>query len=296
MPPSSSLSPFKGIACVIVGGALLALNSTVVKFLVADYTPGQIMTLRALFVYLVVAAFVWRDGGLHTLRVRSVTGQLTRASCLALTTFLMIQSVERLPLGDVFAINHASPLIMTAMAVVFLGERVGWRRWSAVAAGFVGVLIMLRPTAAAFQVAALLPLLVAFFSALRDIITRRLAATDSSTATFFVTTTVILLAGLTLSAVTGWNPVKGGDLWLFALAAAFQGVAHFLMIEAFRFAEAKVIAPFKYATILWAMAIGFVFWGDVPDLWIITGGSIVVASGLYILHRQRLRRAKPLPA
>lgn len=293
-PPS--LSPFKGIACVIVGGALLALNSTVVKFLVEDYTPGQIMTLRALFVYFVVAAFVWRDGGLHTLRVRSVGGQLARASCLALTTFLMILSVERLPLGDVFAINHASPLIMTAMAVLFLGERVGWRRWSAVAAGFVGVLIMLRPTAAAFQVAALLPLLVAFFSALRDIITRRLAATDSSTATFFVTTTVVLLAGLTLAAFTGWNPLRGEDIWLFALAAAFQGVAHFLMIEAFRFAEAKVVAPFKYATILWAMVIGFLFWGDVPDLWIITGGSIVVASGLYILHRQRLRRAKPQPA
>jgi drug/metabolite transporter (DMT)-like permease len=296
MPPSSSLSPFKGIACVIVGGALLALNSTVVKFLVEDYTPGQIMTLRALFVYFVVAAFIWRDGGLRTLRVRSITGQLARASCLALTTFLMILSVERLPLGDVFAINHASPLIMTAMAVVFLGEKVGWRRWSAIAAGFIGVLIMLRPTAAAFQAAALLPLLVAFFSALRDIITRRLAATDSSTATFFVTTTVILLAGLTLSAFTGWNPIRGEDIWLFALAAAFQGVAHFLMIEAFRFAEAKVVAPFKYATILWAMVIGFVFWGDVPDLWIITGGSIVVASGLYILHRQRLMRARVQPA
>ena len=296
MPVSSSLSPFKGIACVVVGGALLALNSTVVKFLVADYTPGQIMSLRALFVYVVVAAFVWRDGSIRTLRIRNAGGQIARASCLALTTFLMILSVERLPLGDVFAINHASPLMMTALAVVFLGERVGWRRWAAIGTGFVGVLIMLRPTAAAFQAAALLPLLVAFFSAVRDIITRRLAATDSSTATFFVTTTVILIAGLALSAFSGWKPIQGADIWLFALAALFQGVAHFLMIEAFRFAEAKVVAPFKYATILWAMVIGFVFWGDVPDIWIVSGGSLVVASGLYILHRQRLRRLKPQPA
>jgi drug/metabolite transporter (DMT)-like permease len=138
--------------------------------------------------------------------------------------------------------------------------------------------------------------MVAFVSAVRDIITRRLAATDSSTATFFVTTTVILLAGLTLSAFSGWNPIRGEDVWLFALAAVFQGLGHFLTIEAFRLAEAKVVAPFKYATILWAMIIGFLFWGDVPDLWIITGGSIVVASGLYILHRQRLRRAKAQPA
>lgn len=288
---STSLSPFKGIACVLAGGALLALNSAVVKFLVEDYTPGQIMSLRALFVFVVVAVFVWRGGGLRTLRIRSYKGQIARASTLAFTGFLMILSVDYLPLGDVFAINHASPVIMTALAVVFLGERVGWRRWSAVFAGFVGVLIMMRPTAAAFQAAAILPLLVAFGSAVRDIITRKLAATESSNATFFVTTVVIFLFGLALSLFSGWNPIDVADLWLFALAALFQGIAHFLMIEAFRFAEAKVIAPFKYATILWAMVMGFVFWGDVPDLWIIFGGSIVVASGLYILHRQRLRRA-----
>jgi drug/metabolite transporter (DMT)-like permease len=294
MTSSSSLSPIKGIACVVGGGALLALNSTVVKFLVADYPAGQIMAVRALFVYLVVAAFVWRDGSIRTLRVRSPVGQLVRALCLASTTFLMILSVERLPLGDVFAINHASPLIMTALAVVFLGERVGWRRWLAVAVGFAGVLIMLRPTAAAFQAAALLPLAVAFLSAVRDVITRYISATDSSTATFAVTTTVILMAGLGLSAFSGWAPIQGDDLWLFVLAALFQGVAHFLSIEAFRLAETKVVAPFKYATILWAMAIGYVFWGDVPDVWIITGGTIVVASGLYILHRHRLRREKAL--
>lgn len=289
---SSSLSPIRGIACVVGGGALLALNSTVVKFLVADYPPGQIMAVRALFVFVIVAAFVWRDGGVRSLRIRSPIGQLVRALCLASSTCLMILSVQRLPLGDVFAINHASPLIMTALAVVFLGERVGWRRWLAILVGFVGVLIMLRPSAAAFQPAALLPLAVAMISATRDVITRRISATDTSTVTFAVTTTVILLAGLGLSAFTGWAPIHLRDLWLFALAGFFQGLAHFLMIEAFRFAEAKVVAPFKYATILWAMVIGYVFWGDVPDNWIITGGTIVVASGLYILHRQRRARVK----
>jgi drug/metabolite transporter (DMT)-like permease len=292
MSSPTSISPIKGIACVVGGGALLALNSTVAKFLVADYPAGQIMVVRALFVFVLVAVLVWRDGGMRTLRIRSPIGQLSRALCLATTTFLMILSVERLPLGDVFAINHAAPLIMTALAVIFLGERVGWRRWLAITTGFIGVLIMLRPTAAAFQIAALLPLTVAFFSAVRDVITRRISATDSSTATFTVTTTVILLAGLGLCLFSGWVPIRPEHLWLFALAALFQGLAHFLTIEAFRLAEAKVVAPFKYATILWAMAIGYVFWGDVPDVWIIAGGTIVVASGLYILHRQRRERAK----
>ena len=289
---SSSISPVRGIACMVTGGAFLALNSTVVKFLVEDYPPGQIMALRALFVFVIVAAFVWRDGGVATLRIRAPVGQTVRALTLAASTFLMILSVQYLPLGDVFAINHASPLIMTALAAFFLREQVGWRRWMAVMAGFVGVLIMLRPTAAAFQVAALLPLTVAFLSASRDVITRRISATDSSTAIFAVTTTIIFIAGLVLSAFTGWAPLALADLWLFALAALFQGLAHFLMIETFRLAEAKIVAPFKYATILWAFIIGYLFWGDVPDAWILTGGSIVVASGLYILHRERQRRRK----
>ena len=273
MPSPSSISPVKGIACMIAGGLFLALNSTVVKFLVDDYTSAQIMVVRALFVYFVVAALVWRDGGVATLRVRNYGGQLARALCLASSTFLMILSVERLPLGDVFAINHASPLILTAMAAFLLGERVGWRRWCAVLTGFLGVLIMLRPTPAAFQVAALLPLSVAVLSATRDVITRKISATDSSTATLAVTTTVILVVGLGLCLVTGWKPIDPADLWLFALA------------------EAKIVAPFKYCTIVWAMVIGYLFWGDVPDAWILTGGSLVVASGLYILHRERKRRA-----
>ena len=274
---------------MVAGGLGLALNSTVVKFLVDDYPPGQIMVLRGLFVCLIVAAFVWRDGGVATLRIGNYPGQLTRALCLATTTYLMIRSVEFLPLGDVFAINHASPLIITALAVPILGERVGWRRWLAVSVGFAGVLIMLRPTPAAFQVAALLPLSVAFISAVRDIITRILAVTDSSTATFAVTTGVIILAGIILSLFSGWAPIQPADVWLFALAALFQGTAHFLLIETFRFAEAKIVAPFKYATILWAMLIGYLFWGEAPDAWIIGGGALVVASGLYVLHRTARR-------
>jgi len=289
--PSStfSISRFKGIVCMIAAGALLALNSTIVKFLVVDYPPGQIMVLRGLLIFLIIGALIKRDGGIATLRISHPIGQLARALCLASSTFMMILSVKFLPLGDVFAINHASPLILTAIAAIALHERVGWRRWSAVIAGFIGTLIMLRPTPAAFQVAALLPLAVAFLSAARDAITRRISSGDSSTATLAITTGVIVLGGVAMSLVTGWAPLRAGDLWLFVLCALFQGSAHFLMIETFRLAEAKVVAPFKYASILWAVLIGYLFWNDIPDGWILTGGSIVVASGLYILHRERQR-------
>lgn len=109
------------------------------------------MVVRGLFVCLIVGALIVRNGGVATLKITHPFGQTARALCLASTTLLMILSVERLPLGDVFAINHASPLILTAMAAVILLERVGWRRWNAVGTGFAGVLVMLRPTAAAFQ-------------------------------------------------------------------------------------------------------------------------------------------------
>jgi drug/metabolite transporter (DMT)-like permease len=274
---------------MVGAGAFLALNSTVVKFLVVDYPPGQIMVLRGLFVCLFVGVLVARDGGVATLKINHPIGQFVRALCLAATTLLMILSVERLPLGDVFAINHASPLILTAMAALILRERVGWRRWSAVTVGFIGTLVMLRPTPAAFQIAALLPLAVAFLSAVRDVITRRIAIRDSTTVTLAVTTAVIMTSGLGLSLFSGWAPLRMSDLWLFALVAVFQGTAHFLMIETFRLSEAKVVAPFKYATILWAFAIGYLFWKDVPDGWILAGGAIVVASGLYVLHRERQR-------
>jgi drug/metabolite transporter (DMT)-like permease len=288
-PARGSISSLGGIACMVSGGLGLALNSAVAKFLVADYPPGQILFIRALFIYGIIAVLVWRDGGIATLRIRNYPGQTARALCLASSTYLMVVSVGLLPLGDVFAINHASPLILTAMAALFLGESVGWRRWTAILVGFAGILVMLRPTPAAFQWAALVPLLVALLSATRDVITRHITNTESSTAILAYSTTIIMLAGLATAAFVDWRPVAWGDLYVFALAALFQGTAHFLMIETFRLAEAKVVAPFKYSTILWAMIIGFLIWGDLPDAWIITGGALVVGSGLYILHRERRR-------
>jgi len=288
-PATGSLSSLSGIACMVGGGLGLALNSAVAKFLVADYHPGQILFVRALFIYVIIALLVWRDGGLATLRIRNYPGQTARALCLAASTYLMVVSVDLLPLGDVFAINHASPLILTALAALFLGEKVGWRRWSAIFVGFGGILVMLRPTPAAFQWAAFVPLLVALLSAARDVITRYITNTESSTAILAYTTTIVMLAGLATAPFTDWRPIPWSDLYVFALAALFQGTAHFLMIETFRLAEAKIVAPFKYSSILWAMVIGYLIWSDVPDTWITSGATLVVGSGLYILHRERRR-------
>jgi len=289
-PATGSLSSLGGIACMVGGGLALALNSAVAKFLVADYPPGQILFVRALFIFVVIALLVRRDGGPATLRIRNYKGQTARALCLASSTYLMVVSVGLLPLGDVFAINHASPLILTALAALFLGEGVGWRRWAAILVGFTGILIMLRPTPAAFQWAAFIPLFVALLSATRDVITRHITNTESSTAILAYTTTIIMLVGLATAPFVDWQPISWSDLYIFALAALFQGTGHFLMIETFRLAEAKIVAPFKYSTILWAVLLGYLIWGDIPDAWIVSGGALVVGSGLYILRRERRRK------
>ena len=197
-----------------------------------------------------------------------------------------------LPLADAAALLFAGPLFITALAIPMLGEHVGWRRWSAVFVGFVGVLIMLRPTPEAIQPLAIIPITAALSSAFRDIITRRISATESSNAIMFWSNAALLCAAALTSAF-GWEPMRLIDLVFLALLGTVVGVAHWVMIEAFRLAEAAVISPFKYTAIVWASLFGYFFWGTVPDAYILSGGALVIASGLYILHREtRLHLAR----
>jgi drug/metabolite transporter (DMT)-like permease len=172
-----------------------------------------------------------------------------------------------------------------------LGERIGWRRWAAVAVGFCGVLVMLRPTTGVFQILALVPLAAALVSSLRDIVGRRLTRTETSHSMMLVgNATLIGLSALTLA--FGWLPVAWRDLALMAGAGCLIGVGQFLMIEAYRAAEAAVVAPLKYSGIVWAVLLGWLVWGHLPDAFVVAGSLIVVASGLFILHMET-RRGRP---
>jgi len=283
-----SAAPLKGIAYMVVGGAFLTANDAVLKWLTGVYLTGQIMALRGLFVLLPIAFLVWRQGGVSSLRVGSVRGQGFRAGLVVTGTFLFVTGLEYLPLADAISITFAGPLFITAMAAAILGEAVGWRRWAAVVVGFTGVVLIMRPGSGAMQWAALLPLAASFTGALRDIVTRHLAGRESSVAILAVTTVTVIFAGL-LTLPFGWQPVAGPDVLLFALGGILLGSAHYCLIEAFRYAEAALVAPFKYASIIWAVLFGFAIWGDLPDAWTLLGSAVVVASGLYILHRETRR-------
>ena len=288
MPGTPLSASVRGILCMVAGMALLTLNNAFLKTLTGDYPPGQLIALRAAFVFIPIALIAWCSDGLESLKVNNIGGQSIRAAFLVATQFLMVTSLGLLPLADVTALSFSGPLVITALAGPMLGEQVGWRRWAAVVVGFSGVLIMVRPDPEIFRIAALLPILAASSGALRDLVTRRISTGESSIAILCFSTSAVLLAGL-VSMFFDRAPLNMADLPLLAVAGCLQGAAHFILIEAFRHGEAVVIAPFKYTALPWAAVFGFLLFGQIPDIWIITGAMPVICAGLYIVHRERLK-------
>lgn len=284
--------PLPGIACMICGGALLTLNDAILKLLVSAYPAGELLFLRNVFMLAMIVAFAWYRGWLGRLKPRNLRGQMARAAMLIASAYLFVIGLKYLPLADAVAITFTGPLFITALAAPMLGETVGWRRWAAVAVGFLGMVVMLRPTAGVVQWVALWALGASLAGALRDLLTRRLSATETSLSILTVSAVAVLLAGLA-SAPFGWPVPTWRDLALLALAGAILFAAHFLLIETFRLAEAAVVAPFKYANILFGTLFGYLLFGQLPDEWTVAGATVIAGSGLYILHRETRRaRAK----
>ncbi len=269
------------------GVALLALNDALIKTLTHSYPVGQLLFVRGNFVLPWILLLAWRDGGLHHLRIGNFKGQVLRGTCGIASSFLFLTGLSLLPLADAIAVAFTGPLFITAMAPLALGETVGWRRWSAVLAGFIGVLVIIRPGSEALQWAVLFPLGAAFCGGIRDIVTRRISQSESTVAVLGVTTLIVMFAGLT-TAFFGWAPLKAEDLWVFAAGGMLIAGAHYTMIEAFRLGEAALVAPFKYTSMVWAILFGYLIFGDLPDGWTIVGAGIVILAGLYILRRETL--------
>ncbi|MDA0664312.1 MAG: DMT family transporter [Proteobacteria bacterium] len=284
--PQSSL---RGIAYMVLALLLLTLADAATKWLGDTLPVWQIVCLRAVFIFIPVGILVARTGGLASLRVHDRRGLALRVFYYIGSTTLIATSMILLPLADAATLLFAGPLFVTALAPIMLGEHIGWRRWVAVLVGFVGVVIMMRPTPEAMQPLALVPILAALFSTFRDIVTRRISATESTNAIMVWSTLGLVIAGLA-TIPFGWVAVGWVDLALLALAGILGGIAHILMVEAFRVAEAALVSPFKYSAVIWAVALGYFIWGTVPDQFILVGGSFVIASGLYILHRETRRK------
>lgn len=275
----------KGIALMLVSTLFFAVMNSSVKALGPSIPTEQVLFFRNLFALLPVAVLVWRAGSLRVLRPARPWQHAWRALVGIVSLGAFFYCYARLPLADVIAISFTAPLFVTALSPWQLGEAVGPRRWAAVVVGFLGVLLIVRPGEAGFDPLLLVVLLATFLYAQVLIAVRRLNRTDTPTAiVFWYLAVSVAVTGLVLPFV--WvTPDPRGWLLLVGLGL-FGGVAQLIVTAAFRYADAAVLAPFDYASILWGSALGYLIWGEVPAGTLWAGAAVLIASGLYIAHRE----------
>ena len=280
----SSRAALAGIALMTGGIFLFAVNDALGKWLVATYTVGQVLLIRSIAAMVLLAPFIWHDAASFSAAPRWGL-QLLRAVLATVEVACFYWAVAYLPLADVMAYYLAGPIFVTAIAGTMLGEPVGWRRWSAVVAGFVGVIVCLRPGVAAFTWPALIALIGSFTFSLSMIATRFLRGTS---ATVLVTTqTVAALAFGIVVAPIGWVTPTPGDFALLALLGMVAMVAHVCVNQSLVLAPASTVVPYQYTTIVWAVLFGYLVFGDVPDAYMIAGAAIIIAAGLFIFLREK---------
>ena len=282
-----------GVALLAVNAAVacLALHNACIKWLSLDYPIGQIVFLRNLFALLPIAAvIVWGRGGWR-LEAANWPLYLLRAAAILGASASFFLALRFLGLAEATAIGFAAPFIIAALSVPMLGERVGWRRWTLIAVGFLAVLIMLQPGGTAFRAAALLPLVAAFCYALSMVISRRLSRTDSDGAVMLLPTVIVLAASLA-SAPFGWRLPSAADWGLFVAIGLLAGLAFAGITLAYRRAEASLVAPFDYAALIWSALLGWIIWNELPGPMVILGALILVAAGLALILRET-RAATP---
>ena len=275
----------KGILLYSVGVFFFAVTDALGKWLVADYSVGQVIALRSAGAMLVLAPLLmWR-------RTRFVGARhwrlhLFRVASSAIDTYCFYKASVTMPLADVMTFYLAAPLIVVALSAVALGETVGRHRWAAVLAGFVGVLIALKPSGAALAPASLLALLGSGMFAASIVATRRLRDVPWLELVFYQVVGSGLVGGVV--APVGWVTPSPGDAALMGLVGIVSMSCYMCITKALAVAPASLLAPFQYLSIVWAALMGFLVWGDVPGPAVVAGSVVIVASGLVVLRRERV--------
>ena len=282
-----------GIGWMVVAVGSLSLMDGAMKWLTPHYPPLQVAALRGMASLPIVLAWVASTAGLRAMFAVRWPLHLVRGvlSVVMLTGFLY--AVRALPLAEAYTIFFVSPLLITAMSVPLLGERVDAARWVAIVVGLLGVLVVLRPTGAGtLTVAGVAGLIAAACYSLSAIAVRVLGRTDSTQTMVFWYTTMLTVAATALAAPR-WVPVRG-EHWPALLAIAVTGaIGQFAITEAFSRGEASVIAPFEYTALGWGVALDWMLWSTRPDARTLTGAAVIIGAGLYLIHRERRHAAVP---
>ncbi|WP_245571173.1 DMT family transporter [Neorhizobium alkalisoli] len=286
-----------GPLVMLLGMLMFALNDAMGKWLVANYGLGQVILIRSLAALLILVLMVWKAGLGNLLAVERPGMQFARVFFSTAEVFCFYYAVMYLPLADVMTYWLAAPIYVAAASPFLLGEKVGWRRWTAIAVGFVGVIITLEPSSAMFTMPAVISIIGSGAFAFMLISGRFLRGTPDSALVFFQVTGAGL-AGL-VAAPLDWSPIASStDLVLLGLLGIVAMAAHMLVNRALKISDAATVAPLQYTLLLWAVIFGWMFFGDVPRFGMLIGAGLIVASGLFIFIREQAlkKREKVLPS
>jgi len=275
-----------GIGLMLLATLMFSLNDVLGKWLVGTYSVSQILFLRGIAALLILSPFIVR-AGLDAFRSAPQPGlQILRAVLSTTEVACFYLSVWYLPLADAMTFYLAGPIYVTAMSALFLGEKVGIHRWSAVLVGFVGVVIALNPSVGSLGIGSLIALAGSFIYAVFMVVTRQVKSTPN-----VVLAAAQATGGLTFGAIGApftWVAIESGShVMLLLLLGAVSIVAIIFVNQSLRLAPASVVVPYQYTLIVFAVVFGYVFFGDTPKQHTLVGAAIIVASGLYIFLREQ---------
>ncbi len=279
-------APLRGIALYLLGLFLMAIMGAIVKSLGDSFSIGQILLFRNLFAFLPFAFLLWRSGGLRILTTKRPLDHGLRALFGLTSMGFFYYSITRIPLADATIIHYAAPIIVTALSVPLLLERVGVLRWSAVLVGLLGVYVLVDPSGRGVTAGIAAGLISALASAFVTIWVRKLSKTEP----VLVIVVFYNLAGIVICALwtllVGWvtpSPLEFAVLAVFGLLSA---AAQYFMTAAFRFAQAVTLTPFEYSVLIFAALLGYVFWEETLEINTLIGAALIVASGLFVIYRE----------
>lgn len=285
LPLAPARSVAVGIALMAGGYFVFALNDALGKYLVASFGVAQLVAIRSIGSFLVLGPMLVRKGVNPFRPVERPLLQLARVVFATLDTGLFYAACVWMPLADVMTFYMAGPIYTLLAARLLLGEAVGWRRWAAIAVGFVGVIVALNPSPATLTGPALLALVGSVCYSLALVLNRMLAGTSGTALGTYQTIGALVSAGLL--AVFDWRPLTGsGVFWMMFLGVVAIS-AHLMIIQAMKLAPVSVLAPFQYTLLLWGIVMGWAIFGDVPAWNVLAGAAIIVAAGLFIFYRER---------
>ncbi len=290
-PVESALAAgnLRGIACLSAGMLSLSMSDILVKLAGATLPVGEIMMLRGFLASLLIGTICFSMGVLKNADQMLQWQVSGRALANTVASVCYMTALLQMPIANLSAMMQVSPLLLTALAAVLLREDVGWRRWLAIGVGFAGVLIILRPTGSGFNTYSLFALAAIFFVSFRDLFTKVVKVETPSILVTLATALAVTIGGGILCLFQGFLPFGLAELRFLVPSAIFLVAGYQLVIIAFRSGELAVVSPFRFSLIIWATLGGWLVWGEFPDSVTLAGASLVVAMGIYTLHRERVR-------